>query len=316
MPGVMRAPFIAFFTDFDDQWRGMQLLNIPILASVAVMSAYIFSWVVPRRFHWLTVAFAFVFTALSPVWIANIFSPLVDAPYAAFSLLALLLSTKILCDLRPLQSLKGSIALYAALFMFVFLLRFTGPVLLVFAGTLAYGRWHDQPMSPSTKRILMIAPIVAVILLVGLNFQAIFGRFFIELVSLAISGDKLGMIVNLFGLAIPDQIVPSFHLGFSEPPVVDTFYTQFAHTTKDALWTALGFGISAVVVFGMWRSRAKFLPEILYIMAPLAVLMLMLPSTPRYLMSYQAFLWLFFYEGARILYRKLVTGRSAKQLAT
>lgn len=313
MPGVLRAPFIAVFRDFDDQWRGMQLLNIPILASVAVMSAYIFSWVVPRRFHWLTVGFAFAFTALSPVWIANVFSPLVDAPYAAFSLLALLLSVRILCDARPLGSMKGSIALYATLFILVFLLRFTGPVLLVFAGTLAYGRWHDQEMSPSTRRILTIGPIVAIVLLVGFNFQAIFGRFLIELASLLFRGDKLGMMVNLFGLAIPDQILPSFHLGFSEPPVVDTFYTQFTHTAKDAVWTVVGFAISAVVVFGMWKSRAKFLPEILYILAPLAILTLMLPSTPRYLMSYQAFLWLFFYEGARILYRKVVPGQLSRR---
>lgn len=315
MPGVLRAPFIAMFTDFDDQWHAMQLLNIPILASVALMSAYIFSWVVPTRFHWLTVGFAFIFTALSPVWIANIFSPLVDAPYAAFSLLALLLSVKILCDARSPGSMTGLIALYSALFVFVFSLRFTGPVLLVFAGALAYGRWHDQEISPSTKRILTIGPVVGVIALIGLNFQAIFGRFLIELVSLLIVGDKLGMIVNLFGLAIPDQILPSFHLGFSEPPVVDTFYTQFTHTAKDAIWTVLGFSISAVVVFGMWKSRAKFLPEILYIAAPLAVLTLMLPSTPRYLMSYQAFLWLFFYEGVRIVYRKVVPSGSLSRRA-
>lgn len=315
MPGVLRAPFIAIFHEFDDQWRAMQLLNIPILASVAVMSAYVFSWVVPRRFHWLTVAFAFVFTALSPVWIANVFSPLVDAPYAAASLLALILSATILCDPRPPGRMKGSIALYAAVFTLVFLLRFTGPVLLVFAGTLAYGRWHGQAMSPSTKRILTIGPILALVLLVAFNFQAIFGRFLIELASLLFRGEKLGMIVNLFGLAVPDQIIPSFHLGFSEPPVVDTFYTQFTHRTRDAVWTAFGFAISAVVVSGMWKSRAKFLPEILYILAPLAILTLMLPSTPRYLMSYQAFLWLFFYEGSRSLFRKIVPSGSLSRRA-
>lgn len=310
MPGVMRAPFVAMFKDFDDQWRGMQLLNIPILAGVTVMSAYIYSWSVPRRFHWLAIGFAFLFTALSPVWVANVFSPLVDGPYAAFSLIAVLLSIRIVCDERPLSGKSGLLAVYGVVFMLVFLLRFTGPVLFVFAGALAYGRWQNRPVSVLTRRMLIIGPIVAVALLVGFNFQAIFGRFFIELASLLVSGDKLGMMVNLLGLAIPDQIVPSFHLGFSEPPVVDTFYTQFAHTTSDALWTLLGFAISGVVVLGIWKSRAKFLPEILYVLAPLAVLTLMLPSTPRYLMSYQPFLWLFFYEGATILYRKAVPSGS------
>ncbi len=305
MPGVLRAPFIVAFSNFVDQWRGMQLFNIPILASVAVMSAYIFSWSLPKQFHWMAIGFAFAFLGLSPVWIANIFSPLVDAPYAAFSLLALLVSMRLLCDERPLRTRSGLMAAYGALFVLVFLLRFTGPVLLVFAGTLAYGRWHNQPIKASTRRLLIIGPTVAIVLLVGFNFQAIFGRFMIELFSLGIVGDKLGMLVNLFGLAIPNQIVPDFYLGFSEPPVVDTFYTQFAHTPTDALWTAAGFAISAVVVSGMWKSRTKFLPEILYVLSPLAVLTLMLPSTPRYLMSYQPFLWLFFFEGARSLYRRI-----------
>lgn len=310
MPGVLRAPLILAFKEFDAQWRGMQLLNIPIIASVAVMSAYIFSWVLPRRFHWLAVAFSFAFTALSPVWIANIFSPLVDGPYAVFSMLALILSMRIVCDNRPFGSRRGLIAVYCGVFILVFLLRFTGPVLLVFAGTLAYGRWHDQPLTARARKLLIFGPAAALMLLVVFNFQAIFGRFLIELVSLTVVGNKIGMVANLFGVAIPDQILPDFHLGFSEPPVTDTFYTQFTHTLRDAVWTAVGFGISAVVVFGMWRSRAKFLPEILYLLAPLAVLTVMLPSTARYLMSYQPFLWLFFYEGARILFRKFVPSGS------
>jgi hypothetical protein len=47
------------------------------------------------------------------------------------------------------------------------------------------------------------------------------------------------------------------------------------------------------------------LPEILYVLAPLPVLLLMMPSTSRYLMSYQAFFWVFFYEGASDLRRRL-----------
>jgi hypothetical protein len=306
MPGVLRAPFIAAFRDFDDQWRGMQLLNIPIVAAAATMSAYIFSWVLPKRVHWLAVGFAFAFTTLSPVWIANIFSPLVDAPYAAFSLLALIVSMQIVCSGRPLSSMPWLIALYCGLFALVFSLRFTGPVLLVFAGALLLGRWRNKEINASTKRTMLIAPVLAVLLLVAFNFQAIFGRFILELLSLAYVGDKVGMLVNLFGLAIPDQILPDFHLGFSQPPVVDTFFTEFAHTYKDALWTGFGFAISAVVILGIWKSRARFLPEILYVVAPLAVLTVMLPSTPRYLMSYQPFLWLFFFEGARSLYRKVL----------
>lgn len=310
MPGVLRAPFILVFRDFDDQWRGMQLFNIPILASVAVMSAYIVSWTLPKRVHWMAIAFAFAFTVLSPVWIANVFSPLADAPYAAFSLFAAILSARILCDHRPLSSRRGLIALYCVLFVVVFLLRFTGPVLLVFAAVLAKGRWQGREMSPAAKKGLIITPIVAIALLVLFNFQAIFGRYLREPWSFVMRGDKVGMFLNLFGLAIPDQILPDFHLGFSQPPIIDLFFAEFAHTTRDALWTGFGFVISAVVVLGMWRSRSRFLPEILYFLAPLTVLALMMPSTSRYLMSYQPFLWLFFIEGARTLFRRFVPAGS------
>ncbi len=313
MPGVLRAPFIALFRDFDDQLRGMQLFNILILDAVALMSAYIFSWTLDRRHHWLAIAFAFAFTALSPVWIANIFSPLADAPYAAFTLFAILLSIRILCDERPLLANRGLIVLYCVAFVLAFLMRFTAPVLLVFAAVLARGRWKSRELSPAAKRWLIVTPIVAVVLLVAFNFQAIFGRYFIEPISFIVKGDKPAMLINLFGVAVPDQILPDFHLGFSRPPVIDLFYAQFAHTATDALWTLVGFAISAIVVFGMWRARNRFLPETLYLFAPLIVLTLMLPSTSRYLMSYQPFLWIFFYQGARALFRKLVPSGSVSR---
>src|SRR5215213_58931 len=75
MPGVLRAPVLFFFSDFDDQLRGIQILNIPILVSLALMSAYILSWTQPVRRHWMVIVFAFAFILLSPVWIANMFLP-------------------------------------------------------------------------------------------------------------------------------------------------------------------------------------------------------------------------------------------------
>ena len=305
MPGVLRAPLLLVFSDFDNQWRGMQLLNIPILASVALMSAYIFSWTLPARWHWMAIAFAFGFTALSPIWIANVFSPLADAPYAAASLMAVLLSAHVLSDSASIRDRRGSIAFYCVLFVLAFFLRFTGPVLLVFAATLARGRWKGREFSRWAKRGMIIGPIAVVAVLVGLNVQAIFGRYMHEPLSFVAFGDKMGMLLNLFGLAIPDQIIPDFHLGFSEPPIVDTFFAQFALSRADALWTTFGIAISAITVYGMWRSRTRFLPEILYVLAPLTVLALMMPSTSRYLMSYQPFFWVFFYEGGRAVVGKL-----------
>ena len=306
MPGVLRAPILLVFSDFDTQWRAIQLLNIPLVAGVALMSAYILSWTQPAKRHWLVIGFAFVFTALSPLWIANVFSVLADAPYAAFSLFALLVSIKVLCDPRPLRQMAGWVALFLIVFAIAFMLRFTAPVILVFAATLARGRWHSRAFSPRARRALIFAPVALIFLLVILNFEAIFVRYLREPIIFGLFGEKLGMFLNLFGMAIPDQIMPDFHLGFSQPPIIDIFYAEFAHTPMDALWTLLGVAISATVVIGLWRSRQRFLPEILYLLTPMLVLGLMMPSTPRYLMSYQPFFWVFFLEGSSYLRHRFI----------
>jgi hypothetical protein len=216
---------------------------------------------------------------------------------------------RILTSDRPVRERQRLLALYAVLFVVVFLLRFTGPVLLVYAACLARGRWRDRQFSPAAKKAMVLVPTLGIALLVALNFQAIFGRYLAEPLSFVVRGDKIGMMINLLGQAVPDQIVPDFHLGFSQPPIVDLYYSQFGHTAMDAAWTAFGFLISAIAVLGIWVSRHKFLPEILYFLTPLIVLTLMMPSTSRYLMSYQPFIWLFFLEGARRLYQRFAPGR-------
>ena len=304
MPGVLRAPILLFFADFDDQWRAIQVLNIPIVASVALMSAYIVSWSVPARRHWMAIAFAFAFILLSPMWITNVYSPLADAPYAAFSLLSVLIGIHVICK-SSFRKSPVAVALFCVLFIVVFLLRFTGPVLLVFVAALASGRWRRRDLSPRVRRALILIPSAALVLLVLLNFQAIFGRYLHEPLMFARRAGKMGMFLNLFGVALPDQIVPDFHLALSQPPVVDIFRGEFGASTADMLWTVLGLMLSATLVLGLWRSRSRMLPEVLYVLAPLPILAVMMPSTSRYLMSYQAFFWVFFYEGASEIGRRV-----------
>jgi hypothetical protein len=304
MPGVLRAPMLVAFKDFDDQLRAIQVVNIPIVASVALMSAYIVSWSLPARKHWMAIAFAFAFVLLSPMWITNVYAPLADAPYAAFSLLCILISIHVICR-RSLRQSPVLVILFWILFGVVFMLRFTGPVLLVFVATLASGRWPMRELPPPLRRRLILIPAMVVIALVLLNFQAIFGRYLFEPLWFAVKGEKTGMFLNLFGVALPDQIVPDFHLALSRPPVVNIFRAEFGASRGDLLWTALGLMLSATVTLGVWRSRSRMLPEILYVLAPLPVLAVMMPSTSRYLMAYQPFIWLFFYEGASAIWRRI-----------
>src|SRR5215207_6415272 len=167
MPGVLRAPALFFFTDFDDQLRGMQILNIPILASLGIMSAYILSWTQPVRRHWMVIVFAFVFILLSPVWIANMFLPLADAPFAAFSIGAILVSMSLICSPVPVSRRPGMIALFAILFIVASSVRFTGPAVLAFFAVLARGRWNFRQLSRREKALIWTGTVLSCAALVG-----------------------------------------------------------------------------------------------------------------------------------------------------
>ena len=301
MPGVLRLPAVAAFSDFDDQLRAMQVLNIPMVAAVAAMSAYIFSWVLPRSRHSLAIVFAFAFTLISPIWLANVFLPLADAPYAMFTMATLLVAIELLCSSRPIQTRPVLLLVFAACFVVSFLLRFTAPVLLLFVAPLALARWR---MRERSRRAMLLAPAIAVAVLVALvllNSHAIFGRYFNEPISFLKVGEKPGMLLNLFGAAMPSQILPTFQLGFVHPPIVDTFSTSFSSSWLDMAWAGVGCLISALIISGMWLTRDRLAPEILYVIGALPILTLMMPSTTRYLMPYQAFYWMFFYSGLSVL---------------
>lgn len=69
--------------------------------------------------------------------------------------------------------------------------------------------------------------------------------------------------------------------------------------------------ISLIVVAGIWVNRKRLLPEIAYVAAPMPLLTLMMPSTSRYLMSYQPFFWIFFWSGAAFAASRLPVLRRA-----
>jgi hypothetical protein len=307
MPGVMRAPLLIAFRDFDDQWRAIQATNVLFAALVALMSAYIFSWCQPVRRHWMAIAFAFAFSAIAPWWVANILYPLADAPYAACTLGALILARNILTSRKPLSSQLWPLVSCAILFVLAFLIRFSAPVILVFAATLAHGRWSRDNLSPRMKLAVIGIPVAAVILLVYFNREAIFGRYLNDPMWFIRKADDKLLVLNIFASAIPSQIVPAFNLAYSRPPVIGPMNMAFATTTRDLIWAMVGVGISAVVIFGAWRARQKFLPELLYVLAPLPLLAPIVPSVARYLASYQPFYWIFFSVGASAILSPLAS---------
>ncbi len=316
LPGVMRAPLMMAFSDFDDQWRAIEATNVIFAAIVALESAYIFSWSLPRKRHWMAIALAFAFAAIAPWWVANVLYPLADAPYAACTLGALILLRSIVTSQKPIASHVGEIILFAVLFVLAFLFRFSAPVILVFGGTLAYGRWSRANLSRRAKSLLVGLPVIAVTALVFFNREAIFGRYLNDPMWFIRKADDGLLVLNIFASAIPSQIVPAFNLGFSRPPVIGPMNMAFATTPLDLVWTLVGIGVSATVIFGAWRSRHKFLPELFYVLAPLPLLAPIVPSVARYLASYQPFYWIFFYAGmSAVLAPVIVRIRAPRRVA-
>lgn len=315
MPGILRVPFLYAFRDFDHQLRGMQLMNITLVGLVAVLYAYVLSWTQPVRRHWMTIGFSFAFMLLSPKWVANVFSPFADAPYAALTITALVLSARVLSSSRPLGQQWLSIAVWVALFVIAFLVRYTAPVLFVYVAVLALGRGTHSRAGPGLGTILVAAPLVGLAALVALNYHAISGRYMPDMLFFLQNSDASGMMLNLIAASIPMQIIPFFHFGFARPPLLDVTRPVFATTPADALLTILGALISATVVFGMWRSRHRFAPELAYLLVPLPVLAVVIPSTARYLMSYQPMIWVFLYAGVVVLLRPVARRVPAIRLA-
>jgi hypothetical protein len=316
MPGILRSPFMMAFRDFDDQLRAIQLSNIILVGATATLYAYILSWVVPRKWHWLAIAFTFGFMLLSPEWVANVFEPLADAPYAFFTIACLLLTERVLVSDHPLRARWWAIAIALLFFAIAFLTRFTAPVLLVYAAVLAAGRRRHHQLPHSVVVAGTLAAIVLVALLIGLNWETIRSRYLIEPYMYLTRAGKPGMIMNLVALAVPSQIISDFRLGFSQHPIVAPYIVRIPHSLKDYLLAAIGIFVTLLTFLGMWRTRRRLLPEIAYVLAALPVLTLMIPSTARYLMAYQPFFWIFFYVGASVVFGRAFARIAATRRAT
>lgn len=307
LPGVLRSPLIRAFPDFDDQLRAIQLTNILVLDAIALMSAYIFSWSLPKERHWIAIGFAFAFTVVSPWWMANVFLALADAPYAAAFLASMLVAVHITVSEKPFSTHGKAAVVFGLLFVVGFSLRYTEPAVLVLAAILMKGRVGDSRISMRFSVGAALLALTAIGVLVFFNREAIFERYLMEPISFVQKGEKQEIIINLFSLAIPEQIIPGFALGFSRPPMIDLYHAQFATTRGDIAWSVVGAFISAGVVWGAWASRERFMPELVLFLVVLPVLGVVMASTSRYLMTYQAFFWIWFYEGARLAARRIPT---------
>lgn len=315
MPGILRAPLLLVFNDFDSQLRGIQLFNVLIVGLNALMAAYILSWVLPERVHKWAIGYSFAFPLLSPDWLTNTFVPLADAPYAALTAGCIITAGVVLSSDEPLGKHRRTAGLFAGLFSIAFFVRFTAPVLLVPVALLAWRRSDVSRISRRSLVLMLGVPALILGLFIRLGSDAIFGRYLMEPVSLALHASKPGMALNLFASAIPAQIIPVFNLGYQVNPLSQGILDPvFGHTHWDFFWVIVGLSLSAVVVHGMILAANRMLPEIACFLAALPVLTVLIPSTTRYLMSYQPIIWVCLVTGLASIARPLRSRASALQI--
>jgi hypothetical protein len=301
LPGVLRVPFMLAFKDFDNQLRAIQLSNILLVAITATMNAYVLSWAIPRRWHWLAIGWSFGFMLLSPDWVSNVFAPLADAPYAAFSIGFLILATRALCADRAVTSRPWTIFSGAILFTLAFLVKFTAPFLLAHSGLLAWGRRKLHPVRRRAIQGLAGAAAVGVVVLIALSWNTLSVRYLYLPFLFLRRASLLDIVENLIVSALPSQIIPAFNLGFVHQGIDDRYHVSFATSPGAMVLMTVGLAISATIVGGMVRYRNRFAPEIAYCLMSISALMLIIPSTARYLMPYQPLLWIFFLAGAAMI---------------
>jgi hypothetical protein len=312
LPGVLRAPLMLAFTDFDRQLRAIQLSNVLLLAATAAMYAYVFSWAVPRKWHWLAIGFSFGFMLLSPHWVANVFEPLADAPYAAFTVAFVILSARVLSSDRSIRTRPWATLAGIGLFVSAFLSRFTAPVLLPYAAVLGAGRKRHRAWRPGAMPAVAAAVVAAVAVLVALSWKTISLIYMYLPMAFLRQADGVRALKNLLFSALPSQIIPVFNLGFARQPIADHLRLPLDTPPGDIGLAILGLAISAATFSGMWLSRKRFAPEIAYCLTALPVLMLISPSTIRYLMAYQPFFWIFFYTTVSVLAAPMLARVAAK----
>jgi hypothetical protein len=298
-PGLLRAPWIAIFPAFDDQLRAIQLTNVLIAIALALIFAYVASWVLPRKTHAAVVAFSFASLVLNPVWVANVLSPLADLPYAAASLGAVVVLTRLIAGSPEERASVWRKALFAVLFAIAFVCRFTAPVILVY-GWFLYRSHHSTGSGGHSRRTVAGAAAGALALLLAtIVFRPRVVAYYLVLPFIFLWRSGIpDMMANLVTLAVPYQLIPGLDLMFEHPPLARMYDPVFATTPFDTVLTAIGVGITTITATGMFILRRQMRPAIALVLLPLPVLAAIIPSTARYLLSYQPFYWIFMYAGA------------------
>jgi hypothetical protein len=147
--------------------------------------------------------------------------------------------------------------------------------------------------------------IAVVVVLVATSGDVLFGKYLGEALDFVRYADKQAVMLHLTASSIPAQVIPVFNIGFEVPPLSGRQRAPiFATTPRDTAWMIAGLCITAVVVRGMIAGRRRFLPEFLYLLAPLPLLAMMTTSTTRYLMSYQPIIWIAFIAGFLAITRR------------
>jgi hypothetical protein len=302
-PGLLRAPLIAMSSEFDVQLRAIQVSNIFLGLAQGILSAYVLSWITPRRFDRWVIAYAFAMLVLTPVWVTNVTSLLTDLPHAVASLASLIACVRLAQATTRSSRLRwgGVFLLFAAL---SYAFRFTGLAVAIFAVSLLRTTWGTGlGLRAYRKYYLMAAGLIALLIIV--SFRTLKDGYAWVPYFFLTRTNPYSIILNFLALAVPSQVVPGFELVYRHFPLALRYDATFFASGFDTAVTLAGLSITAAVLYGAWLERKRLRPEILLLLLVTPVFATVIQSTSRYFLAYQPLFWMFAFAALKCIAEKL-----------
>jgi hypothetical protein len=299
LPGVLFAPLLRASSDFSVQLRLIQLTNAVGLAACFVLGAGVVAARVAPARRMLVVAVLGGCTLANRLWLLEVSLPYATIPFMIFSFGATLAAW---AAVRGRERGERAVCwgLFAIGSVMSFAIKFTACSLLGYAGLLLAAR------ALAARRVDRLG--VAMLLLTALGMGAVAWAGWDTIQWYVSAGQgRLGAtspkdwLVYLVAVALPNTVLPGFVNFFSSDPLVEATRFVWMTTPRDVGLVATGIAVSTAMLVGAWKLRRAMLPEALLVASILPVIAGIATSTPRYLLPYAPWVWVFALAAAKPL---------------
>ena len=297
LPGVLLAPVLWASSDFAVQLRLVQLINAVGFATCFVLGSSIAAARVAPARRTVVVAALAACTLVNRIWFWEVSLPNATIPFMLGSFGATLAAW---AAMRARG--HGVRAVWWCLFavgaLMSFAIKFTAASLLGYAALLLAGR------ALAGRRLDRFGVALLLLSAMGMGAMAWNGWDTIQYYAsagqerlAATSPEDWGL---YFGaVALPNTVLPEYRALFAVNPLPQATRFVWMTSTWDVALVAAGLVVSSVILLGAWRLRRAMLPEGLLVASVLPFIAPVATSTPRYLLPYAPWVWIFALAGAR-----------------